>query len=121
MAHTVDTYVGRRIRQRRWMLGVTQQQLGAALGISLQQVQKYETGVNRVSASRMWHIGSVLKVPVSYFFEGAEVGANEAEDVVEAPINADKETLDLIRSYYAIPEAYRSRILDLARILSKAA
>lgn len=72
MTHPVDVHVGRRIRHRRWMIGMTQQQLAERVGIKFQQIQKYETGANRVSASRLWDIASTLEVPVSFFFEGLE-------------------------------------------------
>ena len=70
MAHPVDVYVGQRVRQRRWMVGMTQQQLGDNVGIKFQQIQKYETGTNQISAKRMWDIAAVMEVPVSFFFEG---------------------------------------------------
>ena len=70
MKHPVDVHVGKRVRHRRWMVGMTQQQLAERVGIKFQQIQKYETGMNRVSASRLWEIGSALGVTVSFFFEG---------------------------------------------------
>src|SRR5690606_41392984 len=70
MTHPVDVHVGKRIRHRRWLLGMTQQQLAEQVGIKFQQIQKYETGANRVSASRLWDIADSLGVPVSFFFEG---------------------------------------------------
>ncbi len=120
MSHPVDKYVGKRVRQRRWMIGFTQQQLGDAVGIKFQQIQKYETGMNRVSASRLWDIAEALSVPVAFFFEGYEgvdfPGSNEQGDLL-----ADKEALDLVRSYYAIPENQRRKLFDLARVLSEVA
>lgn len=122
MKHPVDVHVGKRIRQRRWMNGTTQQQLAEAVGIKFQQIQKYETGMNRVSASRLWDIAHVLSVPVSFFFEGLDVAADAtlAGDV-PGDVLTDKEALDLLRSYYAIPENQRRRLFDLARVLSEAA
>ncbi len=70
MKHPVDIHVGQRVRQRRWEVGMTTQQLGDSVGITFQQIQKYETGANRIGASRMWDIAEVLEVPVSFFFEG---------------------------------------------------
>ncbi|MFN3938592.1 MAG: helix-turn-helix domain-containing protein [Gemmobacter sp.] len=118
MKHPVDAHVGKRIRHRRWMLGMTQQQLADRVGIKFQQIQKYETGMNRVSASRLFDIAQVMDVPVSFFFDGLEAAAQEetATDLL-----GDKEALDLIRAYYAIPEAQRRRLFDLARVLSEAA
>lgn len=123
MKHTVDVHVGKRIRHRRWMNGTTQQQLAEAVGIKFQQIQKYETGMNRVSASRLWDIAHVLGVPVSFFFEGLETEGQRVTKVGDLPgdILTDKEALELLRSYYAIPENQRRRLFDLARVLSEAA
>ncbi|MCI5038821.1 MULTISPECIES: helix-turn-helix domain-containing protein [Donghicola] len=124
MTHPVDVHVGRRIRHRRWMIGMTQQQLAERVGIKFQQIQKYETGANRVSASRLWDIATTLEVPVSFFFEGLEGQDAPAADkapALPADILGDKEALDLIRSYYAIPENQRRRLFDLARVLSDVA
>jgi transcriptional regulator with XRE-family HTH domain len=110
------------------MVGMTQQQLAEKVGIKFQQIQKYETGMNRISASRLWDIAQTLSVPVAYFFEGmdgAETGASTADAAhqqgVPGDILADKEALELIRSYYAIPENQRRRLFELARVLSDAA
>ena len=129
MAHPVDVHVGKRIRHRRWLVGMTQQQLAERVGIKFQQIQKYETGANRVSASRLWDIADALEVPVSFFFEGLD-GADGRSDGKSAEIRADgvpadllgdKEALDLVRSYYAIPENQRRRLFELARVLSDVA
>ena len=72
MKHPIDVNVGRRIRQRRWMLGMTQQHLAQSVGIKFQQIQKYESGMNRVSASRLYEIALALDVPISFFFDGIE-------------------------------------------------
>lgn len=120
MKHPVDAHVGKRIRHRRWTVGMTQQQLADKVGIKFQQIQKYETGMNRVSASRLWDIADALGVQISFFFEGlSEEHAVPA--AAQGDILADKEALDLVRSYYAIPEAQRRRLFDLARVLSEAA
>ena len=102
---------------------MTQQQLAEQVGIKFQQIQKYETGTNRVSASRLWDIADALDVPVSFFFEGLEAENGEAgeADNVPADILADKEALELVRSYYAIPENQRRRLFELARVLSDVA
>ncbi len=125
MTHPVDVHVGKRIRQRRWMAPMTQQQLADKVGIKFQQIQKYETGMNRVSASRLYDIAGALGVPVAFFFEGLD----NAEQAMEAraaqrpngDLLVDKEALDLVRSYYAIPHEQRRRLFDLARVLSDAA
>ncbi len=104
-------------------MGTTQQQLADAVGIKFQQIQKYETGANRVSASRLWDIATALQVPVSFFFEGME-GVDSADGSVSdmpGDLLSDREALELLRSYYSIPEAQRRRLFDLARVLSDAA
>jgi transcriptional regulator with XRE-family HTH domain len=124
MAHIVDVHVGKRIRQRRWLVGMTQQKLAEAVGIKFQQIQKYETGANRVSASRLWDIADALEVDVAFFFEGLkEGGSNESapQSTVPADMMGDKEAMDLVRSYYAIPENQRRRLFELARVLSDVA
>lgn len=127
MTHPVDVHVGKRIRHRRWLIGMTQQQLAEQVGIKFQQIQKYETGANRVSASRLWDIAEALDVPVSFFFEGIEEDApveaaeGATENKVPADLMGDKEALDLIRSYYSIPENQRRRLFELARVLSDVA
>ncbi|MGR3572943.1 helix-turn-helix domain-containing protein [Brevirhabdus sp.] len=122
MKHPVDVHVGKRVRHRRWMLGMTQQQLAEKVGIKFQQIQKYETGMNRISASRLWDIADTLDVNVAFFFEGLDQkdGA-AANSALPSDILADKEALELIRSYYAIPENQRRRLFDLAKVLSAAA
>jgi transcriptional regulator with XRE-family HTH domain len=123
MAHPVDVHVGKRVRHRRWLTGMTQQQLAEKVGIKFQQIQKYETGANRVSASRLWDIADALDVPVNFFFEGLEEAHSEQsqKSALPADLMGDKEALDLIRSYYAIPENQRRRLFDLARVLSDVA
>ena len=120
MAHPVDVHVGKRIRHRRWLVGMTQQQLAQHVGIKFQQIQKYETGANRVSASRLWDISETLEVPINFFFEGLEreQAQQSATDSVPPDLMGDKEALELIRSYYSIPENQRRRLFDLARVLS---
>ncbi|MCA0873222.1 helix-turn-helix domain-containing protein [Seohaeicola saemankumensis] len=123
MTHPVDVHVGKRVRHRRWLIGMTQQQLAEQVGIKFQQIQKYETGANRVSASRLWDIADALDVPVSFFFEGLDEVQKEDADraMVPADLMGDKEALDLVRSYYAIPENQRRRLFELARVLSDVA
>ena len=127
MPHPVDVHVGKRIRHRRWLVGVTQQQLADKVGIKFQQIQKYETGANRVSASRLWDIAESLEVDVSIFFAGMESTDADAapqgaeQSAVPTDLLNDKEALDLVRSYYSIPEEQRRRLFDLARVLSDVA
>ncbi len=118
MKHPVHIHDGQRLRHRRWMVSMTQQQLAEKVGIKFQQIQKFETGMNRVSASRLWDIADVLGVSVSFFFEGFTDQGNEPENGVPLDILADKEALELVRSYYAMPENQRRRLFDLAQVLS---
>ena len=123
MKHPVDVHVGKRIRHRRWMVGTTQQQLADKVGIKFQQIQKYETGMNRVSASRLWDIANALGVAIDFFFEGLSSGLTDGNPAHAMPddLLSDREALELLRSYYAIPENQRRRLFDLARVLSEAA
>lgn len=119
MKHPVDVYVGQRVRQRRWKAGLTQQQLGNMVGIKFQQIQKYETGINRIPASRLWEIASALAVPVAFFFDDLKdhlVRTGEPQ----GDILNEKEAQNLVRFYCSIPETQRRPLLDLARLLSKA-
>ena len=119
MKHPVDLHVGQRVRQRRWLLGMTQQQLAEKVDIKFQQIQKYETGANRISSSRLWDISEVMDVPASFFFDGLD--RIDDREAGKKNILEDKEALDLVRCYYAIPENQRKRLFDLARVLGDAA
>lgn len=124
MPHKVDVHVGKRIRQRRWLAGMTQQRLAELVGIKFQQIQKYETGANRVSASRLWDIAEALDIDVSHFFDGMETSKTSGDSVpknIPVDLIGDKEAMDLVRSYYAIPENQRRRLFELARVLSDVA
>ncbi len=98
---------------------MTQQQLADSVGIKFQQIQKYETGMNRVSASRLWDISRTLGVSIGFFFEG--LSDENPDRGVDPDLLANKEAMELVRAYYAIPEAQRRRLFDLARVLSDAA
>ncbi|SDW53004.1 helix-turn-helix domain-containing protein [Roseicitreum antarcticum] len=119
MKHAVDVHVGKRIRHRRWMLGMTQQQLADAVGIKFQQIQKYETGMNRVSASRLWDIANTLSVSVAFFFDEM-LDADAVDGAPDMDVLSSKEAMELVRAYSAIPEEQRRRLFDLARVLSAA-
>lgn len=125
MAHKVDVHVGKRIRQLRWLTGMTQQKLAEMVGIKFQQIQKYETGANRVSASRLWDIAAAMDNDVSFFFEGLREGEEEttlaSDGGALVDMIGDKEAMDLVRSYYSIPENQRRRLFELARVLSDVA
>jgi transcriptional regulator with XRE-family HTH domain len=124
MKHPVDVHVGQRVRQQRWIIGMTQQQLAARVGIKFQQIQKYETGMNRISASRLWDIAEALQVPVHYFFEGLDSKDGEngkGSNDTAADHVTDKESAELLRSYWAMPEIQRRKFYDLIRSMSKVA
>jgi len=118
MSDEIDEHLGKRLRRRRRLLGLTQQQLALTCGVRFQQIQKYECAANRMTAGRLWQLAAALDVPVSYFFEGldAEGGpARDGEGVRE--VFTRKETRDLIRAYYSLSERPRRRLLDLAKSL----
>ncbi len=118
MATDIDLHLGKRLRRRRRLLGLTQQQLAMQVGIRFQQIQKYECGANRISAARLWQLSEALETPVSYFYDGL---AEALEQQVSRPERSDmfsrKETLDLIQAYYQLEERPRRRLLDLAKSL----
>ncbi|MFN4087619.1 MAG: helix-turn-helix domain-containing protein [Alphaproteobacteria bacterium] len=116
----IDIHVGARVRQRRTLLGMSQEKLADALGLTFQQVQKYERGANRIGAGRLYELSRALDVPVSYFFE--EIGGSDGMREEAAPYGEDpmarRETLLLVRAYYGISEPpVRRRILDLMKSL----
>ncbi len=121
----VDIHVGKRLRQRRTFIGMTQEQLGAALGITFQQIQKYERGANRIGASRLFDICRILDVPPQFFFESMPAGADAAaSEAAPGPSKSDdpvdREIMDLVRAYRQIDSAaVRHRLLELARTLAK--
>ncbi|KIC22497.1 helix-turn-helix domain-containing protein [Leisingera sp. ANG-Vp] len=118
MPHPVDVHVGKRIRSRRWLVGKTQQDLASKVGVKFQQVQKYETGANRVSASRLWEIAAALDVDVTFFFEGLNAAKDvSAEGHPSADILEAKEAVELIRAFHSIPEAQRTQLSGLAKAL----
>jgi transcriptional regulator with XRE-family HTH domain len=120
MGNDIDVYLGKRLRRRRRLLGLTQQQLAGVVGVRFQQIQKYECGANRISAARLWQLSEALEVPVGYFYDGLSERA-EKEAKVEAEggeMFARKETLDLVRAYYLLGERPRRRLLDLAKSLN---
>ena len=121
LSHPVDIHVGKRIRHRRLLLKTTQQELSNQVGVKFQQMQKYETGKNRVSASRLWSIAEVLNVPVSFFFDGLEDGRTTDPTRAHLPFDIlnNKEALDLLGAYFAAPENQRRQLLELVRTLSE--
>ncbi len=117
----IDKHVGSRVRLRRMMLTMSQEKLGTALGLTFQQVQKYEKGTNRIGASRLQQISTILQVPVSFFFEGAPGPSARPDGVAEAPspayvsdFLATSEGLALTKAFSRIKDVkLRRRIVDL--------
>lgn len=122
MGNDIDVYLGKRLRRRRRLLGLTQQQLAGAVGVRFQQIQKYECGANRISAARLWQLSEALEIPVGYFYDGLSDQAAPAAEVQAegegGEMFARKETLDLVRAYYLLGERPRRRLLDLAKSLN---
>src|SRR4030088_3082687 len=119
----IDKHVASRLRMRRMMLAMSQEKLGDALGLTFQQIQKYEKGTNRIGASRLQQISEILQVPVSFLFEGVPGGAVNAEGVSDAPspayvadFLATSEGLTLIRAFTQVPDIkLRRAIVDLVQ------
>ncbi|QNL17857.1 helix-turn-helix transcriptional regulator [Hyphobacterium sp. CCMP332] len=122
MTNEIDFHIGKRLRRRRRLLGLTQQQLAESVGIRFQQIQKYECGANRVSASRLYELSESLDVPAQYFYEGISPDEDKSDDpdVMAADILSQKETMDLVRAYYRLGERPRKRLLELAKSLEPA-
>ncbi|MDO1559391.1 helix-turn-helix transcriptional regulator [Brevundimonas sp. 2R-24] len=120
MATEIDLHLGRRLRRRRRLLGLTQQQLAEQVGIRFQQIQKYECGANRISAARLWQLAEALESPISYFYDGLAEALERREQPAEKRVEmfSRKETLDLIDAYYQLGERPRRRLLDLAKSLN---
>ncbi len=124
----IDAHVGSRIRVRRGLLGMSQKDLGAKVGLTFQQIQKYERGANRVGSGRLYEFSRILEVPISYFFQDmssemkvfAEQGAKRGKPLPlsapEAEVMDRRETLELVRTFYMIEDvAVRQRFMDLMR------
>ncbi len=135
----VDIHVGNRIRMRRNLLGLSQEKLGDLLGLTFQQIQKYEKGLNRVSASRLWDFSVVLEAPIGFFYDDmdksvakqsprmfsnpdADMTLNEDMEVFNADPMRKQETLELVRAYYKIPNRKAAKhLFDLTVAMSKSA
>lgn len=129
----IDVHVGSRVRLRRTLLGMSQEKLGEAIGLTFQQVQKYERGANRIGASRLYDLARVLDVPVGFFFEEMSTetqerspalarGLHEEPEPYEPDPMAKRETLELVRAYYKITEPQvRKRLFDLTKALAAVA
>jgi transcriptional regulator with XRE-family HTH domain len=110
----IDRYVGARMRERRIMLGLTQQQMAELIGVTYQQAHKYEKGINRVAASRLHSIAQALGVEIGYFFEGVQMGGGFV------PPASRRRLLDLARNFLSIPDPrHREAVATLARALTE--
>jgi transcriptional regulator with XRE-family HTH domain len=124
--HPIDVHVGARVRLRRTMLRMSQEKLAAALGLTFQQVQKYERAANRISASRLYQLCRILGVGVGFFYDGldpAHAGNPGFAETSAEPFESDplrqRETIELVEAYYAIGDpAVRRRLFELARQLA---
>jgi transcriptional regulator with XRE-family HTH domain len=116
----VDRGIGARVKQRRQSLGMSQTKLGEKIGVTFQQVQKYETGASRISAGRLASIASTLDVPITFFFDGLKAAADspDEEDALVLALR-DEMTLELVKAFAAIPDpALRRRVVDFVRAAS---
>lgn len=131
----VDIHVGSRLRQRRTLLGISQEKLGDAVGLTFQQIQKYERGANRIGASRLYEFSLFLDVPISHFFEempsdtaksrGRRPPAKGLGETAQVELESDplvrRETLELVRAYYKVGDPkVRKRVFELVKSLAKA-
>lgn len=117
----IDRHVGKRIRLRRTLIGMSQEKLAQCLNITFQQVQKYEGGNNRVSASRLFDVAKIMDVPVGFFFDEMAAGVVQEQTPPEEDYLSRRETLELIRAYYKIEDPQlRKRIFELVKSASGA-
>jgi len=128
--HPVDVHVGQRIKLRRTLMGMTQGKLGEAIGLTFQQLQKYERGANRVSASKLWQLGTVLNVPISFFFDDMPENVKEAfpsyeGDTSESHVPEEhltlhrRQSLELVRTFSKLQDpTIRKRIIDIVRAIA---
>ena len=118
--HPVDRYVGRRVADRRISMGFNQSDLGRALGLTFQQVQKYEKGANRISSSKLWDISKFLDVDVSYFFEGLSDATRSPGSSVEHDFPSTRQTVEMARLAPTLTSRQQRLTLDLMRALAGA-
>ena len=116
----IDVHVGQRVRQRRVLCGLSQTELANAIGLTFQQLQKYERGMNRISASKLWQISQVLDVPVQWFFKEFSE-SKEEEDKRRQSFHMKRETLELVRNYVAAPTDVQRKFLSLVKSIANSA
>lgn len=129
--HPVDVHVGQRVKLRRTLMGMTQGKLGESIGLTFQQIQKYERGANRVSASKLWQLGNVLDVPLTFFFEDMPDSVRETfpgyqgetaeSDVPEEHLTLHRrQTLELVRTFSRLQDpVIRKRVIDVVRAIAE--
>ncbi|MFN7039205.1 MAG: helix-turn-helix domain-containing protein [Alphaproteobacteria bacterium] len=122
--HPVDEHVGAKLKSRRTLVGMSQEELGRTVGVTFQQIQKYEKGLNRIGCSRLFEISNVLKTSVSFFFEGLESNGSNNYNLQESKSNnlleiSNKEILSLVRAYSSIEDQQvRKKVISLVKSLS---
>ena len=134
VSNPVDVHVGARVRLRRTLLGLSQEKLGESVGLTFQQIQKYERGANRIGASRLFELSQILDVPISFFFDDlsdelkthagrfARGLHDHEQDIVEIDPLARRDTLELVRAYYKIADpSVRKRLFEMTKALGRAA
>ncbi|MFV0431481.1 MAG: helix-turn-helix domain-containing protein [Alphaproteobacteria bacterium] len=126
--HPIDVHVGKKLRVRRILMGISQEQLGEAVGLTFQQIQKYERGANRVSSSRLWEFSQLLGVEVAWFFQNEEEIKSKVLQLAEeqeefsnsSEVLTQKETLSLVKAWYGIKDKKtREKTLDLIKSLGQ--
>ena len=115
--HSVDVHVGQKVQERRVLLGMNQENLGKAVDVSFQQIQKYERGDNRISASKLFMLSDVLQAPISYFFEGLK--GQQPLPGAQNNTLTKRETLELCRYYYSLPNELRKQFFILVKKTAK--
>jgi transcriptional regulator with XRE-family HTH domain len=116
----IDVHVGQRVRQRRVLCGLSQTELANAIGLTFQQLQKYERGMNRISASKLWQISQVLDLPVQWFFKDY-AKPKDADDKLKESFHMKRETLELVRNYVAAPTDVQRKFLGLVKSIANLA
>lgn len=124
----IDVHVGKRLRFGRTMQGMSQESIGESIGVTFQQIQKYERGINCIRASKLFELAKVLKVPVTFFYEGFEQNGNayhipgagdSGEDRFDMELTTSRESIELMRAFHKIQDPHlRSKVVDLVRAMS---
>jgi len=117
MPHPIDVHIGNRLRARRRELSLSQEALAEMVGVTFQQIQKYERGANRISGSRMWHLAKAMSIPISYYYEGLE---ETADGKVSTNLDTEFHAAggrDLAKDFVTLPVSHRHIVSNLARTL----